>query len=225
MPLSAGLAVWLVLAATDAGVAPRFDWDVPKLLADARVGSGRIDVSGLPLDMHVVRSGWKANELAIHYARRFIEAGFFIPPDQKPFPGSSLRRLTAFDPVTMQSYTLIFYAEEDGTTTVVLGAADLGHRRAAGLERFPAPVLPGARAATVFELEAARALSFTTAASESELASFYRQTLIGAGWRERAPGSYVRAGRQLRVMVKREGPAGPLAVVVLEDADRGEPAK
>lgn len=214
--------LWVVLAlAADAGASRVFEWDVPKLVANARIGSGRLEAQGLPLDMHVVRSQWKANELAVHYARRFMEAGFFIPPGQKPFPGSTLRRLTALDPVSMWSYTIVFYAEEDGTTTMVLGAADLGHRRPVAVERFPAPVFPGATRPATFELEAAHALTFSTEASEAELMSFYRQTLGGAGWKEPVPGTFVRNGRSIRVLARAEGKQ--LGVVVLEDADRTLP--
>jgi hypothetical protein len=177
-----------------------------------------MEALGLPLDMRLARSQWKLNDLAIHYARRFIDAGFYIPPHQKPLPGAALPRLTALDPVTMWSYTIIFYPESDGTTTLLLGAADLGHRRPVEPDRFPAPVFPGATKVTTFELESAHALTFSASVTEEELAAFYRQTLIGAGWREREPGTFVRDGRSIRVLAK---PAGnQLGVVVLEDADR-----
>jgi hypothetical protein len=212
------LTVLLLGLAADAGSAQPFDWDVPRLIANARIGSGRIDVSGLPLEMHVVRSQWKANDLAIHYARRFIDAGFFIPPGQRPLPGSTLRRLTALDPQSMWSYTIVFYAEDDGTTTMVLGAADLGHRRPVEPARFPAPLFPGALRPSIFELEAAHALAFTTSGTEAEVISFYRQTLSAAGWREISLGTFAKNGRAMRVMAKPDGKQ--LGVVVLEESER-----
>jgi hypothetical protein len=204
----------------DAGPPRTFDWDVPKPVAAAQVGSGQLEAMGLPLDMNIARSKWKLNDLAIHYARRFIQAGFYIPPHQKPLPGSNLPRLSALDPVSMRSYLIVFYPESDGTTTMLLGVADLGHRRPMQVKDFGVPLFPGAKTPTTFELEGARAIVFSVDVKEEELAGFYRQTLTKAGWVERAdePGTYAKNGRAVHVLARPEGPR--LGVVVLEDADR-----
>jgi hypothetical protein len=190
-----------------------FEWNVPELISWTQVGSNGMEAAGLPLKMYAVRSKWKLHDLAVHYAKRFIDTGFYVDPRQKFFPGSSLPRLTALDPQTMWSYTVVFYEEKDGTTTMLLGAADLGHRRPASETTLP--LFPGGEHPSSFNLETAHALAFTAAATDVEVIAFYRQTLTAAGFTESAPGVFAKAGRQLRVFSKPEG--SKLGVVVLDE--------
>jgi len=190
-----------------------FEWNVPELLAWTQVGSNGMEAAGLPLKMYAVRSKWKLHDLAVHYAKRFIDAGFYVDPRQKFFPGSTLPRLTALDPLSMWSYTVVFYEEKDGTTTMLLGAADLGHRRPTADTALP--LFPGAEHPSSFNLETAHALTFTTAAADAEVIAFYRQTLTAAGFAEKAPGVFAKAGRQLRFFSKPEGQKR--GVIVLDE--------
>jgi hypothetical protein len=193
-----------------------FEWNVPELLSWAQVGSEKMEAGGLPLKIYAVKSKWKVHDLAVHYAKRFIDAGFYVDPKQKFFPGSTLPRLTALDPDTMWSYTVVFYEEPDRTTTMILGAADLGHRRAAAEPTVP--IFPGSDHPSSFNLETAHALAFTTTATDAEVIGFYRQTLTAAGYAEKEQGVFVKNGRSLRVFSKPEGKK--LGVVVLDDAVR-----
>jgi hypothetical protein len=207
-----------LLLALTLSAAP-FEWNVPQLVSWTEVGD-RMVGQGLPLKVWAVRSKWKLDELAVHYAKRFLDAGFYVDPRQKKLPGSTLPRLTALDTSTMWSYTVMFYPEADGTTTMLLGAADLGSRAAPQVADFAAPVFPGATSATSFNLESARALSFRTRATEGEVSAFYRQTLKAAGWTEDLdrPGTFVKDGRALRVLARAEKTGG-LGVVILEQPD------
>lgn len=217
-------ALLCVALAQDAGLKTQtFDWNVPQLVSFAQVGGAELRSQGLPLKMYLVRSKLKLDELGLHYMKRFLAAGFYVEPRQKNLPGSSLPRLTALDTVSMWSYTIIFYPEPDGTTTMLLGGADLGHRQAPSAGDFPAPLFPAAVKPATFLLEGARALTFTTTASAEEVISFYRQTLPAGGWLEKRdqPGTFVRSGRALKILAK--GEIGKLGVVVLEDADRPDP--
>lgn len=213
------LVVALALsAAPDAGTAP-FSWNVPGQLELVPVGK-KMERNGLPMVLFVARSSWEVDRLLLHYAARFLEAGYFVPPKMGRIRGLKLPRVIALDDVKMVSFLVYGWSEPDGTTTLVLGASDLGHRRpvvaANGL-----PVFPGAKSTTTFDVEQATALSFVAKATEAEVIDFYRSVLPSAGWREREPGTFIRETRAVRVLAKKQGAA--LSVVVLEQHDDGPP--
>ncbi len=209
------LVLALALAA-DAGAAPAFEWDVPAMVALARVGDDGLELDGLPLRISIARSKWDGEQLLRHYTARFEAAGFFIPPKLEPMKGFKLPRITALDPERMISYIVWTWPEPDGTWSIVLGSADLAGRRpragAGGLPQFPA-----ATSATSFNLEYAQGLTFRATATPDEVIGFYRATLPSGGWREREPGTFERRGRLVRVLAKPDGKA--LSVVVLEEPD------
>lgn len=218
MPVS-GLLLALALAgAPDAGArdAP-FSWDVPGLLTLVPVGT-RLEHNGLPLAVYAARSKWKLNDLLEHYAKRFAASGFYLPSNVA-LRGLTRQRVVALDDVKMVSFLVYGWPERDGTTTLMLGAADLGHRKPVVGSALPA--FPGAKHLANFNLEQGLALSFTAQATEAEVMDFYRSVLPSGGWREREPGVFVREARAVKVLAKkdREG----LAVVVLESFDEGAP--
>jgi hypothetical protein len=178
-----------------------------------------MQANGMPLKVYVARSAWKPVDLLEHYQARFARAGFYLPEKALKLPGLELPRITALDPENLWSYLLYVWPESDGTTTLVMGAADLKGRkpRAAEPGNFPAPVFPGAKAIFSANVEFARTLSFTTGATEAELLDFYRQTLPAGGWQERERGAFVRAGRLLRAASK--ATARGLKVVLVEEAE------
>jgi hypothetical protein len=213
-PLLLALAL---AAAPDAGVPRPFSWDVPAQLEVVPVGQG-LEVKGLPLKIYAARSKWELNELIVHYAKRFAAAGFYLPMGRlRPLPGLRLPRVVALDVDSKVSYLVYGWPEADGSTTLILGAADLGARKPQGAGRFP--VFPGATAVTTFRLELADATSFVAKATDVEVIDFYRSVLGAAGWKERAPGVFVKDGRAVRVLARPEKSAGALGVVVLEQPD------
>jgi hypothetical protein len=131
--------------------------------------------------------------------------------------GLKLPRVVALDDVRMVSFLVYGWPESDGSTTLVLGAADLQHRKKA--QGGPLPVFPGAKSPTSFDIELATAVSFTAKATQEEVIDFYRAVLPSGGWKEREPGAFVKQGRVVRVLAKKQG--AELAVVVLEQADDG----
>lgn len=204
-------------AAPDAGVPRVFSWDVPAQLEAVPVGQG-LEVKGLPLTIYAARSKWDLDALILHYAKRFAAAGFYLPMGRlRPLPGLKLPRVVALDVESKVSYLVYGWPEADGSTTLILGAADLGARKPQGTGRFPA--FPGATAVTTFRLEFADATSFVAKATEAEVIDFYRSVLGAAGWKERAPGVFVQDGRAVRVLAKPEKALGTLGVVVLEQPD------
>ncbi len=221
MQLTLTLALLLTAGKPDAGVpdagvrpAAPFSWDVPGLITMVPVGE-RLESGGLPLMVFAARSKWKLGELMAHYEQRFQKAGYFLPPRLKALNPIKLPKLVALDEEKMINFLVWGWPEKDGTTTLMLTAADLGHRRP--VETNGLPLFPGAKNATVFNVEIATAVSFQVKATEAEVIDFYRSVLPSGGWKEREPGIFVRAGRAVQVMAKKDGDA--LSVVVLEQAD------
>ena len=207
----------LVLAgARDAGVAQPFSWDVPGQGQLVPVGP-RLERYGLPMRVYLARSSWDLDRLLLHYAGRFAEAGYFIPPQMGRIPGLKLPRVVALDDVTMVSFLVYGWPEADGTTTLVLGAADLAHRKPTTVGGLP--VFPAAKAVTSFNVEAATALSFVAKATESEEIDLSREDMPSGGRNVREPGTFVKAGRAVRVLSKKQKGSDTLSIVVLEEAD------
>ena len=194
-----------------------FDWDVPEVVAWAEVGE-KIQANGMPMKIFVARSKLKPRELLENYQKRFRTAGFYVPPVALKIAGLKLPRVTALDTISLWSYLVYVFPEPDGTTTLVMGAADLKGRQAGKISGgFPAPAFPGSTAPFASNVEFARTLSFSTTAKEEEVVDFYRQTLPSGGWKERERGSFVREGRLLRLLSKGEGK--DVRIVLVEEAD------
>ena len=138
------VAAAVLSAAPDAGPAP-FSWDVPGQVQLVPVGK-QLEGGGLPMAVFLAKSTWELDRLLLHYAGRFAEAGYFIPPKMGRITGLKLPRVVALDDVRMVSFLVYGWPEPDGTTTLVLGAADLQNRKQA--KGGSLPVFPGAKGAT-----------------------------------------------------------------------------
>lgn len=228
MSLAVVLAAVLSAAPPDAGVAATslaggaaglkpFAWDVPGQTRIVPVGN-QLERNGLPMVVFLANSTWELDALLLHYAVRFSEAGYFIPPKMGRIPGLKLPRLVALDDQKMISFLVYGWPEPDGTTTLVLGAADLSNRKP--LTSSGLPIFPAAKNLTTFNIEMANALSFTVKGSETEVIDFYRSVLPTGGWKEREPGAFVKSGRVVRVLSKKSKTPGELSIVVLEEADQ-----
>lgn len=211
------VAAAMLSAAPDAGPAP-FSWDVPGQVQLVPVGK-QLEGGGLPMAVFLAKSTWELDRLLLHYAGRFAEAGYFIPPKMGRITGLKLPRVVALDDVRMVSFLVYGWPEPDGTTTLVLGAADLKNRKKA--QGGVLPVFPGAKSPTTFNVELATAVSFTAKATQEEVIDFYRSVLPSGGWKEREPGAFVKEGRVVRVLAKKQKLSTELSVVVLEQSDDG----
>lgn len=218
MTFAVAVAVVLSAAPPDAGPAAPFAWDVPGQTRIVPVGN-QLERNGLPMVIYLANSTWELDALLLHYAARFTEAGYFIPPKMGRIAGLKLPRLVALDDTKMISFLVYGWPEPDGTTTLVLGAGDLAHRKpittSTGL-----PLFPAAKNVTSFNIELATALSFSVKGSEAEVIDFYRSVLPGGGWKEREPGAFVKDGRVVRVLSKKTKTPGELSIVVLEQSDQ-----
>ncbi len=209
--LKAVLSASLLLALPAAA----FDWNVPQLVAWAPVGDS-MAVNGVPLKIYIARSKLKPADVMKHYAARFEEAGFYNPPKVR-LPGLELPHMVALDTQTLWSYLIYVWPEPDGTTSMVLGASNQGVKRTRAASESPYPVFPGASHILVTDVELAKAISYSAPTTQPELLAFYRQVFAAAGWKEREPGVFTKAGRQLRLVSKPR--AGKLEVALIEEAD------
>lgn len=173
-----------------------FTWNVPKILESVPV-SGELSSQGIPVRAQAVRSGEKFEPLVRHFLLEFQKADLYIPPPQYQFHVKGGHSLTAIDDERLISYTVIFQPNPDGTTTVLLGEANLGQRR-----RDPAagpPLMPSAERVLRSTSEGAATISFEVGAPEQEVFAFYRQAFAELGYREREPMLFAKPGASLQV--------------------------
>lgn len=222
--LTAVLSQWL----PDAGPAPKpvqaaprvppIDLSVPKMVAFTEVGN-RMMVDGRPIKVWAVRSRLRLQELLQSYIDRFEDHAYYLPkPREVRIQGLDLPKIVAFDPKEKWSYIVWGWPERDGTTTLIVGAADVAPQSFRPPSRGgELPKFPGAKSPVVSNVEAAQMLAFNTTATETEVLDFYRQVLPSGGFKERESGTFVREGRAVRVMAKPVG--GELSVVVIDQPD------
>jgi hypothetical protein len=101
---------------------PPFQWDVPGVLSEIDVPV-LMETDGIPNRFHVVISSVSADELLAHFVRAFDRAGLYIPPPERQTRLEGQLMLTAFDPRTETSYSVILQPYPNGHTGVVLGEA------------------------------------------------------------------------------------------------------
>ncbi|HEX8441084.1 hypothetical protein [Archangium sp.] len=214
MQLSARAWV-LALALLGAGVAsaqrPTFTWDVPRVVESVDVPDV-MRADGIPVKLRSVKSAEKPEVIVQHLVKRFEAAGFFIPPDGHRTQRLAEPQLTALDTDRLISYTFILQPNPDGTTTVVLGEANLGMARKE--QSAFAPVFPGGTDVMQSDMEGARTLTYSVTAEQGKVRDFYLKELRAAGFTETSPGTWHRTGEELRVAI-RPGPAGRVVVIIL----------
>jgi len=157
---------------------------------------------------------------------RWVEASFrraqlYVPPPERQFQLEGAPQLTGYDGPAKRSYTAIFKANRDGTTTLIAGTADLsGYRWASAGTSLP--VMPTGAGALESRSEQGLVLSYTVRAQPEEVDSFYAAVLPEGGW---APGleplTWVAKGRVLSVTRERRA-EGRVAVTLIE---RGAPSR
>jgi hypothetical protein len=173
---------------------------------------------GVPVKLRAVRSKLKAEPLIEHFQAAFERAGLFVPESGELRSAANLIQVTAFDVEKRTSVSVLLQPNLDGTTTVVIGEANLGKAKKDNAPAF-APVFPGAIGLLVANLEIGQSLSFSANAQPEEVAGFYRETLTAAGYKEVASGQFERQGSLIRIWLKpRSGE--PLGVVLVRSAIR-----
>ena len=193
-------AVLLVLLPA-AALASGFQWDVPDLIEQTEV-PGQVQAAGVPVKIRAAVSKRSAQELLDYYSTAFIKAGLWLPPGNRQYQGSKYPQLTAIDPATKISYSVILQPNADGSTTVIMGTADVSqYPNAAAPDDF-APLFPGAQHVTRTRSEIEQTILFSTTAKAEEVESFYAKTLAGDGYRPDKTGTLVGPKGWVRVAVQ-----------------------
>jgi hypothetical protein len=217
LAIAAALAV-LGAAPAKAPAAPPpapFAWPTPDLIEAVDV-QGPMSAEGIPLRLHAVKLKHTLEELAPLYLRAFKQAGFYVPPREHQVDLYRDPSLTALDTRKFISYTAIFQKNPDGTTTVILGEANLAQAKPSpsppGL-----PMFEGASHVSNVHSEGSLVVSYDAAANPDAVRAFYREQLGKLGFASSAPasGDVFRKGDaelQLSVAPKKNGQA---AVVLL----------
>lgn len=192
-----GLVVLLGAGEASAQRLP-FTWDVPKVIETVDV-PGIMKAGGVPVKLRSVKSAERPEVILQHMVDRFEAWGFYIPPKRTQWLKEP--QLTALDTERLISYTFVIQPNPDGSTTVVLGEANLA------LAQPPsspiAPVFPGAKDVMHSDLEVARTLSFRLPASTTspDVEGFYRKQLTQNGYTEAEPNIYRKDNEELLVTV------------------------
>jgi hypothetical protein len=202
-----------VLLVPSLALAGEFSWgEVPRTRRVVPV-HGVLEAAGVPIQAWEVVSDASVDELVRHFARRFEEAGLYVPPAADQARMRNAIQLSAVDPERGVTYTVMLRPTNAGTTKLILGQADFGARRELGGEGV-APVLPGAKFVVTSNVEQARMVAYQTSASEAEVTAFYRDTLTRAGYREEEKGVFRRESEELSVFT-RVAQSGARQVVVM----------
>jgi hypothetical protein len=218
--LSALLVLELLLAAPPAGAQappPRdpLQWEVPGQVSVIEVPA-KMDVAGIPVRFRVVISKDKVDFLFKHFAKAFHEAGFYLPPPPRKMSGPP--RLTALDPRTLTSFTVIFQPQPGGKTEVIVGEARLKDRQPAAPPMVP--VYPGGKDVLQSNLEGGRTLGYQVEARQEEVKAWYQKELTRLGYKEEEPLLFRRPEKELRLAVTPQ-PGGVHVFLFLREA--GEP--
>jgi hypothetical protein len=187
-----------------------FTWDVPKVVEEIEV-PGIMRADGIPVKLRSVKSTERPEVILQHMVDRFQAWGFYIPRKRTQWLREP--QLTALDTDRLISYTFIIQTNPDGTTTVVLGEANLREKTA---KMSPiAPVYPGAKEVVTSDLEVARSVTYLLSGQASpDVEGFYRRELTQLGYTQLEPGIYRKGTEELMVTV-RPAKGNQLSVVVL----------
>lgn len=191
---------WVVVLSAGEAAAQKlpFSWDVPKVIETVEV-PGIMRADGIPVKLRSVKSAERPEVILQHLVDRFELAGFFIPNKRSQWLKEP--QLTALDTERLISYTFIIQPNPDGSTTVVLGEANLG--LAERQVETIAPVHPDAEDVMNTDVEVARTLAYRVPASKStpDITGFYRKQLLPLGYTETEPNTYRKGSEELLVTV------------------------
>jgi hypothetical protein len=217
--------VWLtalVLAAgADAGTqGPRVSADfleVPRAISRTEVPKG-LKALGVPVQLSAVLSRESVPNLELHFRDAFRRAGLFVPAKREIDDVGPLPQVTGLDVENQTSYSVLFQANRDGTTTVIVGKAAL---HAAQEPEAPfAPVFPGGTAPLVADLEAGKSLTYSTPAPAAEVLAFYKDTLQRSGFQPAGDNAWARGPVALQIWAT---PRETGTAVVVVRHERGTP--
>jgi hypothetical protein len=193
-----GACVALVIAPALAR-ADEFKWDIPDVVADVDV-PGVMLATGIPVKMHAVVSKRHYQDVAAYVVKSFEKQGLYIAPPSHQPQVTREPQLTGLDPQRKISYTVILQPNKDGTTTVILGEANLGKVQNPDGPDF-APLYPGAKNVLRTDVEAMKTVIYDVGAPRAEVEAFYQESLKRAGYAPASLGSFRKGADEIQLQV------------------------
>ncbi len=170
----------LLTALASLALAYNFPDRVPMQTGEVEV-PGDIKAGSATVKLHAFTSTDTYSNLVKYFADQFVHAGLFIPPIPKKRRHKYEPQLSALDPQTLRSYSVLLIKNRNRTVTIVEGVADLRPRTDASADTF-VPVTPDAQNVVTSETEGSRMLGYETRLSGAEVLDFYKTVLGKAGW-------------------------------------------
>jgi hypothetical protein len=152
-----------------------FAWPTPGLIEETEV-PGIVQSRGIPMKLRAVRVKPGPDEMLRTYLKAFQLAGFYLPPPKDQVELFRDLSLTALDYRRWISYTVIFQANRDGTTTLIMGEANIARRQPPEADDST-PLFPGATSVLRANAEGSDSVTFRAKAAPVEIFGFYRDLL------------------------------------------------
>lgn len=186
---------------------------LPGVVAEVPMHGGQ-ETMGIPVQARAVRTTLKPLEAFAWVHQRFKDAQLYIPPESTTPQLHGAPQITGYDHPSRRSYTAIFLANPDHTTTVIAGTADLRAKPKASTGDLP--VAPGASSLVTTSSESGRAVTYQVPLAREQVDAFYVKALEAEGWKRETPsGTWLRAGKALTVRVQAK--TGAPSTVVLHE--------
>jgi hypothetical protein len=198
-----------------------FRWDVPEEIRHVDVPATH-HVDGVPVRFNMAYSKWDPQTLANYYYAQFRKAKLFIAPEKEQADFSpKLFQLTAVDPKTLVSYTVILKPQVDHSTEIIMGQAYWKDReKKANRSNGFAPLVPGSTGMVSSRTEGYETMTFQVAATAADVQKFYRETLPQEGYRETEPWTFRHGDEAIHIHVFEQDKGGKVSVLMTQ---RNEP--
>jgi hypothetical protein len=145
--------------------------------------SQRTTIGAIPVIQRSVVSSARVEDLKAYFKDAFEKAGMHLAPIAEKFKPQVGEQVSGLDTENMISYT-VFFQPSGKYTTVVIGAADLGHPKASKGNEAIGPVYPGATKLTSYNLEQVRGMTYICSGTPAEIKAFYRDEFAKLGYKE-----------------------------------------
>ncbi len=191
-------------------------WEVPKTVSEIPVPA-EMQTHGVPNRIHVVLSSMGASELYEHFSRAFVKAGLHVPPAEQQLRLEGQYMLTAFDPQTETSYSVVLQPYPSGNTLVIQGEAHFAGREIAPESDLFAPLFPGAKRVVRASFEGAETVSYSVRARPDEVLAFYTEVLVSEGFSAETDenGVFTRGNQAIQLAAEMKRHAGWTEVALM----------
>lgn len=186
---------------------------LPGVVAEVPMHGGQ-ETMGIPVQARALRTTLKPLEAFAWVHKSFKDAQLYIPAEITTPQLHGAPQLTGYDHPSRRSYTAIFLANPDHTTTIIAGTADLRAKPKASTGELP--IAPGAASLVTSSSESGRAITYQVESQPEVVQAFYEKALEAQGWkREAVSGTWLRQGKALTIRVQPK--AGAPTTVVLQE--------